>query len=60
MYPLRLLISPLILSGLAAASHPSFAWLPRNTHGHSLSKRNNLTGVAVENANDILYAVNIT
>lgn len=59
MYPLRLLIS-LILSGLAAAVILPLRGHPRNTHGHSLSKRNNLTGVAIENANDILYAVNIT
>jgi hypothetical protein len=60
MYPLRLLISPLILSGLAAAITLPLRSYPRNTHGYSLSKRNNLTGVAVENADDLLYAVNIT
>ncbi|KAF8271975.1 hypothetical protein EI94DRAFT_1719348 [Lactarius quietus] len=60
MHSLRLLISPLILSHLAAAVILPFRAVSRNTHNHSLSKRNNLTGVALENANNILYAVNIT
>lgn len=60
MHPLRLLVAPLILPSLAAAVNLPFRGYPRNIHSRNLSKRNNLTGVAIENANDILYAVNIT
>jgi hypothetical protein len=60
MRPLRLLISPLFASHLAAAVILPFHGLPRTAHSHIFSKRNNLTGVAVEDANNILYAVNIT
>lgn len=60
MHPLPLLLSPLVLSHLAAAVILPLRGHSRNTHTLNLSKRNNLTGIPVKNANDILYAVNIT
>lgn len=60
MRTLRPLISPLLVSHLAAAVILPFTGLPRTTHRHIFSKRNNLTGVAIQDANNILYAANIT
>lgn len=60
MRPFPLLISPLFASHLTAAVILPFRGLPRTANSHVFSKRNNLTGVAVEDANNILYAANIT
>jgi hypothetical protein len=60
MHPLPLLLSPLVLSPLVAAVTFPFRSLPRSIHTQNLSKRNNLTGVSIKNAKDILYAINIT
>ncbi|KAI9433250.1 acid protease [Lactarius psammicola] len=60
MRPLGLLVSPFFVSHFAAAVIVPFRGFPRTSDTHILSKRNNLTGVAVENAKNILYAANIT
>lgn len=60
MHPLPLLLSPLFLSHLVAAVTLSLRGYSRDTPTLNLSKRNNLTGVSIKNANDILYGVNIT
>lgn len=60
MRPLGLLVSPLFVSHLAVAVIIPFRGFPRTTDSHIFSKRNNLTGVAVENAKNTLYAANIT
>ena len=60
MHPLPLLLSPLFLSHLVTAVSFPLRGYSRDTHTLNLSKRNNLTGVSIKNANDILYGVNIT
>lgn len=60
MHPLSLLVSPLFVSHFAAAIIVPFRGFSRTTDSHIFSKRNNLTGVAVENAHNTLYAANIT